>query len=368
MKTCAFGLLLVVICILQGCARSTDCPCKTASLCQPVTATYKKELAVFGDASGGHYKKWNWTEITNVILVSKTNFSDLYCFAHSHKVRVTLLVGVGDFHKLSDKEFRQQIISSWINDIKMYNLDGLNLDIEGPAATKEVVDGISALTHETYSTVKTLNPNYLLTFDVYYSPYLADCISLLCYNYTAISNGTDYMILMDYDASLNLLVASANSPLDLIAQSYDQYINELGIPAQHLVMAVPWYGYNYTCSKFYNLTDGDVCVILGATSSQSSFANIESSYANNIDGLKWWAEAKTPYFTVQINGIYHQFQFDNVESLTYKYQLAEQLGLRGLSMFLAEDLDYESTDPSIQKQTHDMWNTITEYVQKLKRR
>lgn len=366
MKSLYLGLLFAIICVIKGNLVSANCPCKSASLCEPVTEKYNKDLAVFGGGDNGNWKKWNWTEITNVILISMANFSDIYCFAHEHNVRVTILVGAGDFHKLPDPQFRQQIISSWIDKIKTYNLDGINMDIEGPAATKEVVDGISALTHEAHTAIKTINPNYIVTFDVYYSPFLADCISFLCYNYTAIASATDYMIAMDYDASLDLVLAYSNSPLDLLAQSYNQYINELGIPAQHLVMAVPWYGYNYTCSKFYNESGGDVCVIADAPKSQSNFANIMESYHNNIDGLKYLAKAKTPYFTTKINGIYHQYHFDNTESLTYKFQLAQQLGLRGLTMWNAGCLNYESTDQGIQKQTRDMWNTITEYFQLLK--
>jgi len=359
-------ILLSVFCFCESVL--TDCPCSSPDLCKPITKRYSKQLIVFADAGTPNFRKWNWTEITNVIVFSSGNVSDLYCYAHSRKVYVTLLVGTDSskFSQLLNETYRKQVISSWVQDFTKRHLDGLNLDIEGPAPTDKEVNGISALATDAYETVKKLNSNYLVTFDVYYSPYLADCISFLCYNYTAIAQSTDYMIVMDYDATVDLLIANSNSPLQLISHSYDQYINELHIPAQHFVMAVPWYGYDYSCSHFFNASGGDVCVILGATGVQKTYADINTLYPKNLDGLKWLPYAKTPYFTFKEDNVYHQIQFDNVKSLSYKYELGIQLGLNGFAMWQAECLNYTSTDLKIQSETAAMWNTLTEYVQKLK--
>ena len=366
---CLIELFVVLICINSSVSGNANCPCSSPDLCNPITKKYKKQLIVFGDPSTPDWKKWNWTEVTNVIVLSK-NLTDLYCFAHSKGIYVTLLVGTdpSKFSQLLNETYRQQVISSWINDFTQLHLDGINLDIEGPAPTSKEVNGISALTKDTYQAVKKLNPNYLVTFDVYYSPYLAGCISFLCYNYTAIAQWTDYMITMDYDASLDLLIANSNSPLQLIEQSFNQYINELQIPAQQFVMAVPWYGHDYTCSHFYNDSGGDVCVILGSQNIERNFYDINTLYSQNLDGLKWNPQAKTPFFTIKVNNVYHQLQFDNVQSLTYKYELAVKLGLNGIGMFEAGGLDYSSTDPKVQIQTAAMWNTLTEFVQKLKQK
>ena len=365
-----FSLFLFACGCSEGWTFLNDCPCSSAELCKPVTKQYKKELIVFGDASLNYWKLWNWTEITNVILTSFTNASELYCYAHSKNVRVTVLVGLDKtkFHMLVDKSFRTQVITSWVNEFTSKFLDGINLDIEGSALTKEIVDGISALSYEAYQTVKKINSNYLVTFDVYYSPYLADCISYFCYNYTALAASNDYLIAMDYDATLDLLIANSNSPLNLLEQSYDQYINELHIPAEKFVMAVPWYGYDYTCGHFYNGSGGDVCVIVGSGSgsSQRIYADISAQFRSNLDGMKWWPKAETPYFTVKEDGVYHQFQFDNVKSLTLKYQLALKLKLHGIGMFEANFLNYTSTDPKVKQETAEMWNTISNYVQLLK--
>ena len=364
---------LVIVCLLVGFgwiveSKSVNCPCSTADLCKPVDKQYKKQLIVFGDAQNANWKKWNWTEITNVILISTTNISDLYCFAHSKNIYVTILVGTNatKFDQLMNVTYRQEVISSWVDTFTKYNLDGINMDIEGPAITASDVNGISALAQDAYTTVKKINSNHVVTFDVYYSPYLAGCISFLCYNYTAIASGCDYMIAMDYDATLDLAVANSNSPLDLITQAYDQYINELKIPADRFVMAVPWYGYDYSCSRFYNDSGDEVCVIVNDQRGQKNYADIAAMFSQNIGGLKWWPKAQTPYFTIKEDNVFHQFQFDNVESLTYKYKLAVELGLHGIGMFEAEGLDYISTDKGIQQQTAAMWNTLTEYVQKLK--
>ena len=48
-----------------------------------------------------------------------------------------------------------------------------------------------------------------------------------------------------------------------------------------------------------------------------------------------------------------QFWYDDRESLVIKYELAQELGLRGVGMWNADGLDY--SDPDMVK---DMWSAI----------
>uniref|UniRef100_H2YC17 GH18 domain-containing protein n=1 Tax=Ciona savignyi TaxID=51511 RepID=H2YC17_CIOSA len=356
--------LFIFVCMLASAKASLDCFCQDASLCKPVTKTYTKELIVFTSAKDESWKQYNWTQVTNVILFGDNDYKELYCYAHSRGVRVTILVGVAvnDFPKLSQASFRKQVLTGWINKMQNLSLDGLNIDIEGAAYTKDVVDGISALTSETNVALKSLNPNYLLTWDIPYSPILVGCFSGYCFDYVAIAKSTDYMIVMDYDATIDILFASANSPLPLIKESYNLYLNNFSISPDQLVMAVPWYGYDYTCSKFFNRTGDNLCLIAGAPNSQRGFADINQQFTHNIGGLKWDPRTSAPFFTTSENGAYHQYWYDDPESLRIKYELALSLNLRGLGMWTAEMLDYSSTSVAVKTQTKNMWDMIVEYA------
>jgi di-N-acetylchitobiase len=251
--------------------------------------------------------------------------------------------------------------------VQDYHLDGINIDIEGPAFTDDVVQGINSLTKEAYTALKHINPSYLVTWDVTYSPFLAGCLSGYCYDWATIANYSDYVIAMDYDATLDVLFASANSPYNLIKEGYVQYIEQLKISPNKFVMAVPWYGYNYTCSRFYNHTGDNLCIIADAAHSQIALSVIMQLYEHNIGGLKWNDKYKSPYFVIKEAGLYHEIWFDNVESLELKFDLAVSFGLKGLGMWRADALDYDTNNVNVAKFNSELWNSINYYVSKLKK-
>lgn len=52
----------------------------------------------------------------------------------------------------------------------------------------------------------------------------------------------------------------------------------------------------------------------------------------------------------------HQVWFDDKESLKLKYDMALNIGLRGVGMWEADSLDYVSPDKH--QYLHDMWDTL----------
>ena len=53
-----------------------------------------------------------------------------------------------------------------------------------------------------------------------------------------------------------------------------------------------------------------------------------------------------------------QVWFDNPRSLTLKYRLAAELGLRGVGFWHLDALDYAGKDPRAQQQTAAMWEAV----------
>ena len=57
------------------------------------------------------------------------------------------------------------------------------------------------------------------------------------------------------------------------------------------------------------------------------------------------------------SGEYHQIWFDDVQSLSLKYQLARDLQLLGVGMWEADSLDY-SDSAEKRALVRDMWNAL----------
>jgi len=362
-------LLLAVFFTLLISTKAT-CPCSSEDQCKPVTKHYEKELVAFACGSNlTSWKNYDWSQITHVIMCGDLSKRfDLYCFAHSRNVRVTSLQGISNllFPKLLDASFRKNLVNQWLNETVTFHLDGINLDIEGSAFTDDIKAAITQLTKEVYETFKGVDENYIVTWDIPYSPYIIGCVTAYCFDYVGISKYVDYMIVMDYDANIDIFVAQANSPLFLVEEGYNFYIKNLSIDPNSLVMALPWYGYDFTCENFLNRTGHELCVIMGSSHLEMSFAKVIDLFYSGNYQLKFNEFSKSVFFSLIKDDIYHQIWFDNSETLAYKYDLAIRLGLRGFSMWHADSLDYKSSDPRIKNETMNHWTDVSNALIRLK--
>ncbi|CAH1237826.1 CTBS [Branchiostoma lanceolatum] len=153
-----------------------------------------------------------------------------------------------------------------------------------------------------------------------------------------------------------------------IDQRYEEYL-KLGVPADQLVMGVPWYGYDYPCLQ---LAKDDVCSIKkvpfrgvpcsDAAGRQVDYKDIMKLMRNST--RRWNDTFKSPYFNFQEGGQTHQMWFDDPVSLQYKYGWAVKQGLRGVGMWHGDTLDYTTSDPKVKEQTKQMWDCLPQYHKK----
>ena len=66
------------------------------------------------------------------------------------------------------------------------------------------------------------------------------------YDYPALSRCLDHIVPMAYD--MTGFSAAANAPLPLIVDGVVRQYKALGIPPARLVVALPWYAYDFTCA------------------------------------------------------------------------------------------------------------------------
>ena len=292
--------------------------------------------------------------------------SSLMCYAHSKGVRV-VTHGSYPIKELVDYDKRQAWIRQQLKTVQELYADGINLDIEDP--TRNNTNDtylLTLLVKEVYMAFKNASKDYQVTFDLAWSP---DCIDKRCYQAELIAESTDFVVIMSYDERSQIFgpcIASANSALSTTAKGIKEYL-DLGIPADRIVLSLPWYGYDYPC---LDLTEEGVCTIpkvpfRGVNCSDAvakgwSYSDIRELIRNTSARVYWNETLQSPYFDYKDpeTAQEHQVWYDNVESLSVKYNYAREMDLRGLAFWNVDDLDY-SDSARAKKETAEMWEAIS---------
>jgi len=106
--------------------------------------------------------------------------------------------------------------------------------------------------------VQLTNPCDKITFDVPWAPRGVDG---RYYPWKELATAADFLFVMAYDMRSQIYdacVAGANSPSALVQQGVNEFLLAAGVPADKIVLGVPWYGYEYTCEPS---DDHSVCRI-----------------------------------------------------------------------------------------------------------
>lgn len=363
---------LLSLLLLQGLLSILGCPCDDQTLCYPLKRFPEKE--VFGFMiKDTNWEKYNWTELTTLATFYRYNDSEsfkLVCHAHANNVRVVPHIG-SDILKYHDEKSQDTYIHGLIEDIEKYSLDGMNIDLESPIA-KNSSDYhlLNTMVQKLYKAFKARNSSYQVTIDVAWS---ADCIDGRCYDYAELAKWSDYLFVMAYDERSQMFdgppcYARSNSALQLNEHGIDSY-RKLGIPANKLILGLPWYGYDYACISVDN---HNRCVIssvpyLGVPCSDA--AGSQHDYAAIIrdllplskDGLQYNETDQSPYFFYESkSGDVHQVWFDNPKSLSVKYKFAKEHGLRGVGFWNTDAVYSDGSSPK--HEGDDMWNAVEKFL------
>ncbi|XP_028393894.1 di-N-acetylchitobiase-like isoform X2 [Dendronephthya gigantea] len=351
-------------------ARSSPCPCSDEKLCQRITKEVDKEVLVWS-TSDKVWQHYNWSVVTTVAVFGDWN-DELMCFAHSKGVKV-VLVGFFNVNDLSNTSKCEEWVDGLITKAIAVHADGVNLDLEGPISkgSKEV-NLLNELTADVYKTFKDKLPGSQVTFDVAWSP---DCIDGRCYDVATLSKSVDFLAIMSYDEMSQIFgpecTAYANSPFNKTKSGVSKYM-DLGIPANKLVLGLPWYGYDYQCIA---VTGVDTCHIKkvpyqGANCSDAAGKQVAYSTINDLlltrteSGRKWDAGSQSPYFDYyDMSNQRHQMWYDDPQSLGIKLAYAVDIGLKGAAVWNSDLLDYSALKRSI-AQTKDMWVTLSSIKEK----
>lgn len=268
--------------------------------------------------------------------------TDIFKKAHAHGTRVVLTITQMDNDTidafLSDEKAQDIAIDQAVHEVKERGIDGINVDFEyvgNPGKAKR--DAFSVFVKKITERMHKEVEGSRVTVSVYAS----SASSPKLYDISAIADGSDGIFMMAYDfAVAGSEQATPTAPLygkkegkyayD-IATSVDDFLALM--PADKLILGVPYYGYNYMVYE---------PKVKGQTRPRVSWrgkstAQTYESALNTItpDKTGWDDIGKVGWqaYYVEETDTWRMIFLDDPRSLAVKYDFAKDKGLAGVGMW-----------------------------------
>jgi len=280
--------------------------------------------------------------------------TDLFTKAHLQGTRVVLTITQMDnatiIAFLSDPAAQQTTIDQTVNLVKQRGIDGVNVDFEysgdpGAAYRGQFTQFMTNLSNKMHKEI----PGSKVSVSVYATaaktPQLDDIGSL--------SGVTDYIFMMAYDfATTSSSVAMPTDPL--YGYKAGKYWYDIStavadftavMPANKLILGLPWYGYNYPVSTPADnsaTTSGYYNSAMTQTYSDISTDPTEKTGWDPYGKVGWKA-----YYLPNI-GEWRMVYVEDAASLGIKYDFAKEKNLAGVGIWA---LGFDDG-------SQDMWNIL----------
>lgn len=207
---------------------------------------------------------------------------------------------------LQNNEETTTLIDNLTNLVNHTSFSGINIDFESlPTSDRALFSQfISELGQQLHAIGKKLS------VDV---PAVTD--SNNAYDYAAIGQASDEVIVMAYDYSYPGSPAGPIAPINWVNQVLAYTVNL--VPANKILLGIPVYGYDWS--------DGQTEAL--------SLTAIDQLITNEDITPQWDVNAKVPYFTYTKNGVTNTVYYENAESISDELALVQQYHLRGISIW-----------------------------------
>ena len=267
------------------------------------------------------------------------NLDDLIKRARSDDIKIYLTLKAfnsANIERLTQSDNAQKaFIANALYLINSKNLDGINIDFEYVGTPTDAArEGFTRLIANLNSEMKRQIPNAVLTIDTYLVSG-ADGEGL--FNIPALSKNIEAFVIMGYDVHHPSGGAGPVSPMGgatNVIGYVQNYLEKVG--PEKLILAFPYYGYDWPQNSIAESQGMARGVPYGIITQQSKNINIS-----------WNETSQTPYYAYKTDGggerIVH---FDNVRSLSIKYDFINKKGLRGVGIWA---LGYDGDTQDLQK-------------------
>lgn len=305
-------------------------------------------------ADADAYKEYNYNALTHIAYFSYEvdpatggyttirdwNSTPIISWAHNRGTRVLLTVtnfgSDRNTQLLSDTVKQVTLLTNVRNLLISRNGDGVNFDFESLPLTQR--ENMVGFIRRAVRIIKAQLPAAEISIATPAVDWSGS------WDLATLGGLCDYIIIMGYDyywrgSSTAGPVAPLEGENYNVTRSVNTYL-AAGVPAEKLVLGVPWYGYDWpvTSSTRKATTTGN------ATARFYSVAmTIAESHPPVFDQV-----TKVPWTAYLSSGNWRQMWYDDSESLGYKYDLVNSKDIGGIGIWA---LSYEDGDQR-------MWNSI----------
>lgn len=275
--------------------------------------------------------------------------TDLFQKAHQNGTRVVLTITQMDngpiLALLDDPNAQDQAISQITDLVANRGIDGVNVDFEyggdpGDVYRAKFTDFVNKLSQSMHSKV----PNSFVTVSVY----AASAKDPKIYDIRSLSQVTDGIFMMAYDfATRGADQAMPTSPLyghqdgtywyD-VASAVTDFLTQM--PANKLILGVPWYGYNYLVYEPAIKAETRPNWSWRGQPKVDTYATASTDITPNMDGIDgyqegWDSEGQVGYkaYHVASTDTWRMVFIEDVRSLGLKYDYVKQKGLKGVGIW-----------------------------------
>ena len=210
---------------------------------------------------------------------------------------------------------REQLIANLSSQITVRGFEGVDIDFEYILAEDRIP--FADFVREVRTAINALG----FPVSVALAPKISDTQTGLLYegkDYALLGEAADYALLMTYEWGYTYGPPMAVAPLNKVRQVVEYALTK--IPAAKIHLGIPNYGYDWTLP-----------FVQGA-SKATTIGNVQAVQIAIAQGvpIQFDETAQSPYFNYTSEGMFHEVWFEDVRSLSAKFGLVKEYGLRGM--------------------------------------
>lgn len=247
--------------------------------------------------------------------------------ALANGVRVNLCVTLFSNHStfFGNPTAMQTLITNLINLVQTRGAHGVNIDFEGVSASLEA--DFTAFLIDLCTQMHTAIPGSQVSV----CTYAVDWGDV--FNEAAIDSYIDYYTIMGYAYYYaGSATAGPTAPLYTfasfdynLAKTVNYYLSE-GASKEKLVLGLPYYGHEW------NTTSSTIPSSTTSSVSSRTYKVVKGNSSGNYSTRQWDANSLTPYY-VYYSSNWRQCFCDDEESLGYRYDLVNMIGIAGIGIW-----------------------------------
>jgi len=272
----------------------------------------------FVDSTGQPKNTHNWS--TASVVTTALNMGKRVSLC------VTLFSNHGKF--LTSPTARLNLINNVISALQSRGAHGINIDFEGVSSSYKTQ--LTSFIKQIADSLHHRIPNSILSIA------LPSVDWSNVWDVAAMVNYVDYFIIMGYDYYYS--GSSTAGPTDPLytfgsfdynySKSITSYLNK-GVPANKLLMGVPYYGYEWQTTS---LTAPSSTIGSGSTKLYKTVrANSSGNYSTA--NQRWDVNSMSNYWAYSSGGYYYQCWVDNVKSMGKRFDFINMRGIGGIGIW-----------------------------------